>query len=133
MDQFLACLSSDECARIAVGGAGTMEPAYAEDGNEIGGSSTYAQGGAGQTTQAYYLTRHIPVMPNADGPAGIRITQHYWLNVHRRKIQSCTNEAVSPAHVPATHVPVTFTPPLRAKLSISISSALRSRQAPAWP
>ncbi len=79
MDQFLACLSSDECARLAVGGAGTMEePAEGEP--YVGAQADSVRGGAGQTTQAYYKTRFIPAMPNADGPAGIRITQSYNLN-----------------------------------------------------
>jgi len=81
MDQFLACLSADECARIAVGGAGTMEePEDIEmGGGVIGASASAVNGAAGQTTQAYYLTRHIPAMVNADGPAGIRISQSYQL------------------------------------------------------
>ncbi|MBE6948865.1 MAG: hypothetical protein E7456_03360, partial [Ruminococcaceae bacterium] len=82
MDQFLACLSADECARIAVGGAGTMEEPDVPEGDEtyVGAQASAVKGGAGQTTQAYYATRHIPAMPNADGPAGIRISKSYKQN-----------------------------------------------------
>ena len=73
--QFVACLSADELARIITGGAGTV--IIYDDGTMLGGQASSVQGAAGQTTQAYYQTRHIPSMVMSDGPAGVRITQHY--------------------------------------------------------
>ena len=77
MQQFVACLSVDELARLCVGGAGTVIDAG--DGTGIGAAATAVDGGAGQTTQEFIETRHIPTMPNADGPAGVRITQFYYV------------------------------------------------------
>jgi beta-glucosidase len=91
LEQFVACLSSDELSRIAVGGAtGVEQPA---EGPIIGAQASAVQGGAGQTTDQFYLTRHIPSMPNADGPAGIRISQHYNRTVDGERVdyyQFCT-------------------------------------------
>jgi beta-glucosidase len=75
MDQFLACLTDNELARLCVGGAGTV--IGSGEGTGVGSAATSVQGGAGQTTYEFIETRHIPSMPNADGPAGVRITQHY--------------------------------------------------------
>ena len=77
LEQFVACLTPEEMARLCVGGAGQI--IEAPDGTQVGAAATSVQGGAGQTTYAFIETRHIPSMPNADGPAGIRITQSYSL------------------------------------------------------
>ncbi|MBE6949225.1 MAG: glycoside hydrolase [Ruminococcaceae bacterium] len=78
MEQFVAAMSDYELARITVGGAGT--PTVGPNGEQVGGSADSVQGGAGQTTMELLNTRHVPSMPNADGPAGIRITQSYRQN-----------------------------------------------------
>ncbi|MBE6949226.1 MAG: glycoside hydrolase [Ruminococcaceae bacterium] len=78
MEQFVACLSDYELARITEGGAGN--PTVGPNGEQVGSSADSVNGGAGQTTMELLNTRHIPSMPNADGPAGIRITQSYRQN-----------------------------------------------------
>ena len=75
MKQFVACLSTYELARLCVGGAAGAEAA--EGSAMVGAQASAVNGGAGQTTDEFFYTRHIPAMPNADGPAGVRITQHY--------------------------------------------------------
>jgi hypothetical protein len=84
LKQFVACLTAQELARLCVGGAGNVQPN--PDGTMIGASASSVRGGAGQTTRELFQTRHIPAMPNADGPAGIRITQNY----QNREYQFCT-------------------------------------------
>jgi beta-glucosidase len=91
LKQFVACLTAEELARLCVGGAGTI--IETPDGNQVGAAATSVQGGAGQTTSQFIETRHIPSMPNADGPAGVRITQHYNRTVDGERVdyyQFCT-------------------------------------------
>ena len=75
MEQFIACLTIDEMANICTGEgrATSSDPS----GIGVAGQKSSVIGGAGQSTRLYVESRHIPGMPNADGPAGLRIQQHY--------------------------------------------------------
>ncbi len=72
MTEFVADLSVEEMAYIVegIGWGGSSSPI-------IGAQSNSVNGAAGETTARYYETRLIPNTVLADGPAGIRITQHY--------------------------------------------------------
>ena len=72
MEQFVADLSVEEMSYIVEGISGVSNPDPV-----IGAASNSVRGAAGETTSLYYATRLIPNTVLADGPAGIRITQHY--------------------------------------------------------
>ena len=75
MEQFVADLTVDEMAHIVEGISGASNPEPT-----IGAAANSVQGAAGETTSLYYATRLIPNTVLADGPAGVRITQHYTRN-----------------------------------------------------
>ena len=72
MTEFVADLSVEEMSYIVEGISGVSNPDPV-----IGASSNSVRGAAGETTSLYYATRLIPNTVLADGPAGVRITQHY--------------------------------------------------------
>ena len=72
MTQFVADLSVDEMAHIVEGISGASNPDPV-----VGAQANSVPGAAGETTSLYYDTRLIPNTVLADGPAGVRITQHY--------------------------------------------------------
>ena len=75
LEQFVACLSANEMARLANGSStsavGTITD---EDGNYIAYSHAMV-GGIGRTTTKLFASRYIPVVEHSDGPAGIRSDQ----------------------------------------------------------
>ncbi len=75
MKQFLACLTAEELARLCMGGEGYPVPNT--QGRGIEGQPSAVRGQVGTTTHALYQTRHIPAMPNANGPAGVYISQAF--------------------------------------------------------
>ena len=84
LEQFISGLTVEELADIAEGGEGRQfQLQYGEvDAPEMADVVEYIKsqsvdGQAGQTCALYYDTFGIPTMINADGPAGVRLTQHY--------------------------------------------------------
>ena len=70
MTEFVADLSPEELCNVVCGNASS-------DGLVPGALENQVRGSAGSTTGVYYSTRLIPNLPIADGPAGLRLTQHY--------------------------------------------------------
>lgn len=74
IEDFVATLTTEDLADLAVGN-------YADSGNVmevIGNASTTVAGAAGETT--HRLSKKIPILVMADGPAGLRLSTEYVLN-----------------------------------------------------
>ena len=75
LEQFAACLSADELARL-VNGDKTSAVGYICDGDGNTVAFSHAMpGNVGRTTTALFESRHIPVLSHSDGPAGLRCDQ----------------------------------------------------------
>ena len=97
LDQFVSGLSAVEMANIVEGGEGVQfQMQYGTvDDPELADVNDYIQaeavnGQAGQTVGLYRYSREIPSMTNADGPAGVRLEQHYTNNDGEDCYQYCT-------------------------------------------
>ena len=89
LEQFISGLSISEMADLVEGGskspnangqsAGGASPNTAKAGQEVADyiNAEYVDGQAGQTAGLYIFSRYIPTMTNADGPAGLRVSQSY--------------------------------------------------------
>ena len=75
LEQFVACLSANEMAKLVNGGSTTaVGTIIDEDGSYIAYSHAMV-GGIGRTTTKLFESRYIPVLEHSDGPAGIRSDQ----------------------------------------------------------
>ena len=89
LDQFISGLTISEMADIVEGGSkspnangqssGGQSPNTKKAGQDVVDytNAEAVNGQAGQTVGLYIASRAIPTMTNADGPAGLRISQHY--------------------------------------------------------
>lgn len=85
MEELLASLTPEEMSYLVegIGWGGNTVPIVGAQANSVNGA-------AGETTSNYYETRTIPNIVLADGPAGVRITQHYLDAEGKDKYQYCT-------------------------------------------
>ncbi|MCD8022896.1 MAG: glycoside hydrolase family 3 C-terminal domain-containing protein [Lachnospiraceae bacterium] len=89
LEQFISGMTISEMADICEGGSkspdsngqssGGASPNTANAGQDVVDyiNGVYVDGQAGQTCGLYAASRMIPSMTNADGPAGLRISQSY--------------------------------------------------------
>lgn len=89
LQQFISGLSISEMADLVEGGSkspdangqssGGASPNTAKAGQDVVDyiNAEAVNGQAGQTAGLYITSRYIPTITNADGPAGLRISQHY--------------------------------------------------------
>ena len=97
LEQFISGLDLIEMANIVEGGEGaqfqlqygTVEIPEMKDVIDYIRSEVI-DGQAGQSVALYRYSRAIPTMTNADGPAGVRITQHYTNQNGEDCYQYCT-------------------------------------------
>ena len=75
LEQFVACLSASEMARLVNGSSTTAVGTITGDDGEIIAYSHAMVGGIGRTTTKLFESRYIPVLEHSDGPAGIRSDQ----------------------------------------------------------
>ncbi len=72
MEQFAACLSADEMARLVNGDTTSAVGYIADDNGRVIAFSHAMLGNIGRTTAELFDSRHIPVLSHSDGPAGLR-------------------------------------------------------------
>ena len=89
LEQFISGMSISEMADLVEGGSkspdangqssGGASPNTAKAGQDVVDyiNAEAVNGQAGQTAGLYIGSREIPTITNADGPAGLRISQHY--------------------------------------------------------
>ena len=102
LEQFISGLTISELADFVEGGskspnatgqsAGGSSPNTAKAGQDVADyiNAEYVDGQAGQTAGLYIFSRAIPTMTNADGPAGLRISQSYTGLDGNQYYQYCT-------------------------------------------
>ena len=102
LEQFISGLSISEMADIVEGGSkspnangqssGGQSPNTKKAGQDVVDytNSEAVDGQAGQTVGLYVASRYIPTITNADGPAGLRISQSYTTLDGEAAYQYCT-------------------------------------------
>ena len=75
LEQFVACLSTEEMAQLANGSSTSAVGTITDEEENIIAYSHAMLGNIGRTTTKLFASRHIPVLSHSDGPAGLRCDQ----------------------------------------------------------